>query len=94
MIEEVPNTKFTGTSLPADVLDARLTYGARLVLSRDPTASELAVLRAFFEKAQNTPNRPVLVRAALTNRATSSRQLAALTAVASVLLNLDAALTR
>lgn len=94
MMEEVPNSNSARASLPGDILDARLAYGARLVLSRDPTASELAMLRAFFEKAQNTPGRPGLVRAALTNRATSNRQLAALTAVASVLFNLDAALTR
>ena len=93
MMEELPNSSSSRASLPSDILDARLTYGARLVLSRDPTASELALLRAFFEKAQNTPSGPVLVRAALTSRM-SSRDLAALTAVASVLFNLDASLTR
>ena len=34
-----------------DALDGRLRYGARLVLSRDPTDRELATLRSFYKKA-------------------------------------------
>ena len=71
-------------------LDARIIYGARLVLSREPTDRELAALRAFFEKTASTPT---LQQAAATPQQ-KSRELAAMTAVASVLLNLDAALTR
>ena len=36
-------------------LDPRLIYGARLVLSRDPTDRELATLHSFFEKAAGMP---------------------------------------
>ena len=71
-------------------LDARITYGARLVLSRDPTNRELATLRSFYER---TVAAPTLKLAAVTSRE-KSREFAALTAVASVLFNLDAALTR
>lgn len=70
-------------------LDARIIYGARLVLSRDPTERELATLHSFFEKAVSTPTFQL---AAV--RSQKSRDLAAMTAVASVLFNLDAALTR
>ena len=63
-------------------LDARIIYGARLVLSREPTDRELAALRAFFEKTASTPT---LQLAAVTPHQ-KSRELAAMTAVASVLL--------
>jgi len=81
-------------SSSADILDARLTYGARLVLSRDPTDRELAMLRGFCEKALSRPAAPALIKAALRNSTTSSRELSAMTAVASILFNLDAALNR
>ena len=71
-------------------IDARIQYGARLVLSRDPTDRELAALRALF---QRTVAPPILQPAAWRGRA-DARELAAMTAVASVLINLDAALTR
>src|SRR5215469_18967158 len=71
-------------------IDARLRYGARLVLSRDPTEQELAALRALFQKAAATP---ALQPAAATVH-DNSRELTAMTAVASVLINLDASLTR
>jgi hypothetical protein len=71
-------------------MDARIKYGARLVLSRDPTDLELAALQALFQKTVAAPTlQPV---AATLNR--NSRELAAMTALASVLINLDAALTR
>jgi hypothetical protein len=66
-----------------DALDGRLKYGARLVLSREPTDHELGTLRGLFAKAEAT-----------STKAKSARELAAMTAVASVLFNLDAALTR
>ncbi len=34
-----------------DILDARLVYETRLVLSRDPTPRELTVLRAFYQRS-------------------------------------------
>lgn len=71
-------------------LDTRLRYGARLVLSRDPTDQELAALHALFQKTAATA---ALQRAALTVH-DNSRELTAMTAVASVLINLDASLTR
>jgi hypothetical protein len=70
-------------------LDARIKYGARLVLSRDPTDQELAALRALYQKAAA----PTLQAVAATAHR-KSRELTAMTAVASVLINLDAALTR
>jgi hypothetical protein len=68
-----------------DELDGRIKYGARLVLSRDPTTGELATLRDLFEKAEAAPR---------STKEKSNKDLSALTAVASVLFNLDAALTR
>ncbi|PYV80672.1 MAG: hypothetical protein DMG93_18325 [Acidobacteria bacterium] len=70
-------------------LDARLTCGARLVLSRDLTPRELASLRALFQKIMKTPT---LIEASATPG--KSKELTALTSVASVLFNLDTALTR
>jgi Protein of unknown function (DUF1549)/Protein of unknown function (DUF1553)/Planctomycete cytochrome C len=71
-------------------LDARIRYGARLVLSRDPTDRELAALDALFQKTAATP----ILQTAAARVQGDSRELAAMTAVASVLINLDAALTR
>jgi len=70
--------------------DARIAYGARLVLSRNLTNRELAALEALFQK---TVAEPALQRIAAT-RDRNSRELTAMAAVASVLINLDAALTR
>ena len=79
-----------------DALDGRLRYGARLVLSRDPTDGELATLRRLHEEALKAPSAPRIVKVAVSARVKnrSGNELAALTAVASVLFNLDAALTR
>lgn len=71
-------------------IDARIKYGAELVLSRDPTEFELAALRALFQKTAATPT---LQPVAVTVRG-NSHELIAMTAVASVLMNLDASLTR
>src|SRR5262249_24562140 len=79
MITEQPN------------IDARIGYGARLVLSRDPSDRELAALRALFQK---TIAMPTLQPASVRVRGGNSRELAAMTAVASVLMNLDGSLTR
>ena len=87
-----------------DVLDARLTDGAWRVLSRDLRLDERAVLRSLYQEAMTMPDTPtrspsgtLKVSTASPPRASSSNQggtLTALTAVASVFLNLDAALTR
>jgi Protein of unknown function (DUF1553)/Protein of unknown function (DUF1549)/Planctomycete cytochrome C len=71
-------------------IDARIKYGARLVLSRDPTDQEIAALRALFQKVAVSST---LQPAAATLHG-NSRELTAMTAVASVLINLDASLTR
>jgi hypothetical protein len=82
----------------ADTLDGRLRYGARLVLSRDPTDGELTILRGLYEKALAAPASPRmmprLVKIAASAESSSGKDLAAMTAVASVLFNLDAALSR
>jgi Protein of unknown function (DUF1553)/Protein of unknown function (DUF1549)/Planctomycete cytochrome C len=70
--------------------DARIRYGAQLVLSRDLTDQELAALRALFQKAAATPTLQPVAATLYGN----TRELSAMTAVASVLINLDAALTR
>ena len=61
----------------ADVLASRLNYAARLVLSRDFSAEELAEVRAFHDSERRT-------------RSPSQ----AMSAVASVLINLDGAMNR
>ena len=84
---------------PDSVLDARLVYETRLVLSRDPTAHELAQLRAFYKEALTMP-KPALVKASMSlspespGRKGAGSELEAFTAVGSILLNLDAALVR
>jgi hypothetical protein len=77
-----------------DALDGRLRYGARLVLSRDPTDGELATLRRLYEEALAAPGAPRIVKIAARANSNSGKEFAAMTAVASVLFNLDAALTR
>jgi len=94
--------KETAVSSDTDtLLDARLRYETRLVLSRDPTPGELTVLRTFFQKTLAMSEQPSLVnvkmplsRGAAQDRRDSAKELEALTAVGSVLFNLDAALTR
>lgn len=71
-------------------VDAQIKYGARLVLSREPTDLELAALRALFQKTAATPTLQPVAATVHGN----SRELTAMTAVASVLINLDASLTR
>jgi hypothetical protein len=71
-------------------IDAEIKYGARLVLSRNLTDRELASLRALFQKTAAVPAlQPVSATVS-----GDSRELPAMAAVASVLINLDAALTR
>jgi hypothetical protein len=77
-----------------NALDGQLRYGARLVLSRDPTDGELATLRGLFEAALAAPATPKGGKSAASAKRRSGNELAAMTAVASVLFNLDAALTR
>ncbi len=83
------------------LLDARIAFEARLVLSRDPTPKEMSVLRGLFEKTVTIPGTPALQAASLSisenpqpNTAFVPRQLRGLKAVAGVLLNLDATMNR
>jgi len=78
----------------ANALDGQLRFGARLVLSRDPTDGELVTLRGLFAEALTPPPAPKNRKSAASEKGRSDKELAALTAVASVLFNLDAALTR
>jgi hypothetical protein len=84
------------SNAPDDALNARLAYETRLVLSRYPTARELNVLRAFYNQALTMPKPDAVVKASmsLSEKKVPGRELDALTAVASVLFNLDAALVR
>ena len=77
-----------------NALEGQLRYGARLVLSRDPTDGELAILRGLFKAALTAPAASKDGKSDGRTKGTSGKELAALTAVASVLFNLDAALTR
>jgi len=83
------------------LLDSRIRFEARLVLSRDATAKELTVLRELFEKtvgARKQPGlRPVSIRMQGESRyepGAASGSFAGLRAVGSALLNLDAAMSR
>jgi len=77
----------------SDTTDGRLRCGARLVLSRELTDYELATLHELFEKARAESRAGVFERPAY-GRGVSGKEQHAMTAVAIVLLNLDAALTR
>ena len=77
-----------------DALDGRLRYGARSILSRDATDGELAILSRLYEAALKAPATSKEGKSAVRAKGTSSKEVAAMTAVASVLFNLDAALTR
>ena len=94
-LREVPEV--AGRSL----LDARITFEARLVLSRDPTAEELTVLRGLFEKTVAAARQPALEPARLrlqehreAGSVEASSTLHGLSSVSSALLNLDAAMSR
>jgi hypothetical protein len=65
----------------------QLAFGMRATISREPTAAELAVLRRLYDDV-------VGAAAASAAAPSTDRELAALTAAASAMLNLDAALSR
>ena len=78
----------------SETLEGRIRCGARLVLSRDPSDFELTTLRGLYDKALKESSRSGGLLHTVSAKESRSEQLPALTAVASVLLNLDAALTR
>ena len=99
MKEFAPSAKVGADT--SNLLDARLSYETRLVLSRDPTPKELAILHAFFQKTLAMSEQPstngekaTLRNASLRKEDESAKELDGLTAVGSVLFNLDSALTR
>jgi len=82
-------------------VDDRLRYEARLVLSREATTEELAVLRRLFDKTLQSADISLLKRANFQSFDHSSgtagpspKEFEAFKTVGSVLLNLDASLTR
>ena len=82
-------------------VDARLAHGFRLLLARSPRPAEMAVLRAAYERARaDFENDPASAKALLTigEAKTDPRwspvELAAFTAVASTMLNLDEVITK
>ena len=84
-----------------DRVDARLTHGFRLLLARPPQPAELAVLRTAYERARADFAKDVeaaksllAVGAAGVDVKLNAAELAAFTAVASTLLNLDEAVTK
>jgi hypothetical protein len=98
MKETAANT--SGAPGADSLLDARLAYETRLVLSRDPTPQEMTVLRGFYKQALIMSKPPALMKVSMqlpeqsSGREVSGRELDAFTSVGSVLLNLDAALVR
>lgn len=90
----------SGVSREVDVLDAQLADETRLVLSREPTPRELTVLRMAYKKALAMAPSPAIRKASLNLSGDSADanvqggELYGLTAVGSILLNLDAALMR
>jgi hypothetical protein len=99
-VKETARARF-GAASSDDILQLRIGYEARLVLSRDPTPRELPVLLSMYKRALGEP-RARRVDASLTVSGNSTAEAAfasdhdvdALTAVGSVLFNLDAALNR
>jgi hypothetical protein len=84
-----------------ETIAAKLTFGFRLATARSPQSAELAVLRAAWERATNDfQNDPEGTSALLGVGDTPSDskldpvQLAALTSVASSILNLDEIVTK
>jgi hypothetical protein len=77
-------------------IDTWLAYETRLVLSREPTEGELRVLRKTYLSALGSPQPTLVKTSAVKTSATPqpTRETFALTAVGSVLFNLDAAMTR
>jgi hypothetical protein len=90
----------SGAATSDDILQLRIRYEARLVLSRDPTPSELPVLVSLYERALDPHARRVNANLVVSKNSSgkaaliSDHDLNALSAVASVLFNLDAALNR
>jgi Protein of unknown function (DUF1553)/Protein of unknown function (DUF1549)/Planctomycete cytochrome C len=84
-----------------EAVDARLAHGFRLLLARPPRPAEMSVLRAAYERAHADFEKDVEAARALltvgeakTDAQLSPIELAAFTAVASTMLNLDEVITK
>src|SRR5215471_10852911 len=84
-----------------DPLDDRLRLEARLVLSREPSSQELGVMRGLYQKTLGSSPGATLKPASFKSfevsvaaTSVSRKEFQAYKTVASVLMNLDAALTR
>ena len=84
-----------------DPLDDRLRLEARLVLSREPSSQELGVMRGLYQKTLGSSPGATLKPASFRSfevsvaaTSVSRKEFQAYKTVASVLMNLDAALTR
>jgi hypothetical protein len=91
--------------IPADqnigqLLDARLNYETKLVLSRDATPFELEILHRAYAQALRMSNSEKLIKASFSpsnqviGKRASQREIAAFATVGGILFNLDAALVR
>ena len=86
--------------LSASSVDDRLRYEARLVLSREPTSQELSILRGLVKNTMESSGNVLLKPASFSSSGSSGstnvsrEEFEALKTAASVLMNLDAALTR
>jgi hypothetical protein len=93
--------KQTSTRTSGMPVDDRLRYEARLVLSREPSEKELGVLRDLFKQTKGPSGGSLLTPASFHpsqnsagSAADARKDFEAFKTVASVLLNLDAAMTR
>ncbi len=91
-------TKDKGSVSDAALLDLRLNFAAQCVLSRDLSQQERAALERFYADARRTASgtgpKGHSRAGSQEPRRSPTSELTALTSVASILLNLDAALTR
>ena len=84
-----------------DTVESRLTTGFRLVTARTPDKETLAVLKSGFERRRKEFNEKPEAAKSLIMQGTSkpdpsldARELAAYSATASILLNLDRVVTK
>ncbi|MEO6739573.1 MAG: hypothetical protein ABIP20_04925, partial [Chthoniobacteraceae bacterium] len=84
-----------------DTVESRLTHGFRLLLARRPKAAELSVLRAAYERVRSDFEKDgkaatelLAVGEAAADAKLHPTELAAFSAVAGTLLNLDEVITK
>ncbi len=74
----------------------QISYGFRITVSRPPTASELAKVTGFYQKqlTEYQANRSAALKTISLKNDDNAPEMAALTMVANVLLNMDEAVTK